>query len=135
MPNNIFYRDNYVCVRDPAMQFILDEALDVIRSRVLSEPNNEWLISVQTRWKRTLINGGHNCRELDLDVLIKDKTTQEQIIQILNETKHAILSYGEIVPPRNQRKQLLASNYYNVDNAPTQDFADIIDRIINLIEN
>ncbi|MGG6298291.1 hypothetical protein ACQ4M4_28330 [Leptolyngbya sp. AN02str] len=117
------------------MQFILDEALEVVRKKILFDPDNEWLAKVQKKWKIALLNVGHNCRDLYLDMLIEDKITQEQIIQILNETKHAILSYGEVVPPQSQRKPLLNSNYYNVDNAPTQDFVDILDRVLHLIEN
>ena len=135
MPNNIFYKGNYVCVRDNNMQFILDEALEVVRSRIMTASDNEWLANVQKKWKIALLNVGNNCRDLSLDFLVKEKVSEEEIIQILKETKQNILSYGEIVPPLNQRRQLLASRYYNLDGAPTQRFADIIDSIIALIEN
>ncbi|WP_038025687.1 hypothetical protein [Synechococcus sp. PCC 7336] len=117
------------------MRFIIDESLEVIDAKIAADPDNEWLLNVREEWEGELLNQGHNLRDLQLDTLIKDEKSQNKIIQILSETRNNILSLGDIVPPLSNRKKLRASNYYNVDRAPTTIYSDIINSIVNLIRN
>ncbi|WP_017327074.1 hypothetical protein [Synechococcus sp. PCC 7336] len=135
MPNRIFYNNDFISVADHDLSFIIDESLAVIDSEINIEPKNIWLIDVQEKWQNALLNQGHNLRNLQLDLLLKDEPSRTKMIQILEKTRREILSLGEFVPSLLHQNRLRASDYYNVNGVSTQVYSDIIGQIIDLIQS